>query len=63
MAAADILVPLVGLVSIYLYLTRRRGLGLPKPPGPKPLPLLGNLFDLPTQQLWLTATDWSKVYG
>lgn len=63
MAVADVLIPVVGLVTVYLYLANKRGPGLPKPPGPKPLPLLGNIFNLPTQQLWLTATDWSKIYG
>lgn len=63
MAVADVLIPVVGLVTVYLYLANKRGPGLPKPPGPKPLPLLGNVFNLPTQQLWLTATDWSKIYG
>lgn len=63
MTTTDILIPLVGLASAYLYFTRKPDLGLPKPPGPKPLPLLGNLFNFPTQQLWLRVADWSKLYG
>ena len=63
MTAADVLIPVVGLVTVDLYLANKRASGLPKPPGPKPLPLLGNVFDLPTRQLWLAVTDWSKIYG
>lgn len=63
MTVTDVLFPVVGLVSVYLYFTRRNGSKLPKPPGPKPLPLVGNIFNLPAQQLWLTVTDWSKIYG
>lgn len=63
MAATNILIPVIGLVSAYLYFTRKPGSGLPTPPGPKPLPFLGHIFNLPTKQLWLRVTDWSKIYG
>ncbi|KII85530.1 hypothetical protein PLICRDRAFT_178586 [Plicaturopsis crispa FD-325 SS-3] len=36
---------------------------LPLPPGPKPLPLVGNIFDIPTEQQWVTYDRWCKEYG
>ena len=35
----------------------------PRPPGPKGLPVIGNIFDLPEVNPWITVQDWSKQYG
>lgn len=34
-----------------------------RPPGPRPWPIIGNAFDLPTTNSWLTYNAWSKTYG
>ncbi|KAF7348392.1 Cytochrome P450 [Mycena sanguinolenta] len=62
------LLPAVVLVSVlFTVATLLRGcrtkIRLPFPPGPKPKFLLGNLFDIPTAQPWLTYTKWGKQYG
>ncbi|KAJ3574094.1 hypothetical protein NP233_g1993 [Leucocoprinus birnbaumii] len=33
------------------------------PPGPKGWPIVGNLFDIPHKNSWLTYMQWSKTYG
>ncbi|KAF7348415.1 Cytochrome p450 [Mycena sanguinolenta] len=62
------LLPAVVLVSVLFTaagLVRgwRTTIRLPFPPGPKPKFLLGNFFDIPTEQSWLTYTEWGKQYG
>ncbi len=33
------------------------------PPGPPGLPLLGNVFELPSKEMWKTFNEWNKRYG
>lgn len=42
---------------------RRNPRGLPPPPGPKGLPVIGNIFDMPKSEEWVTITDWRKKFG
>ncbi|KAF8552662.1 cytochrome P450 [Imleria badia] len=35
----------------------------PLPPGPKPVPVLGNVANLTSKELWLSAEQWAKQYG
>lgn len=37
--------------------------GFPLPPGPNATAIIGNLFDIPLLQPWITYTHWSKQYG
>ncbi|TFK68100.1 cytochrome P450 [Pluteus cervinus] len=47
---------------VFLYLRSRRFAGR-LPPGPKGVSILGNAFDLPTEEQWLTFAKWKKTYG
>ncbi|KAF7348414.1 O-methylsterigmatocystin oxidoreductase [Mycena sanguinolenta] len=62
------LLPVAVLTSILFVVASllrgwRTTIRLPFPPGPKPKFLLGNLFDIPSEQPWLTYTKWGKQYG
>jgi len=50
------------LLSILRLRLRRRNLP-PLPPGPKGYPLIGNLYDIPHENAWVTYAEWSKKYG
>ena len=50
-------------VQRFILHRRRNAAGLPLPPGPPGFPLLGNLFDFPKTDAWLTGARWGKTYG
>jgi len=54
----------LALMSCVLYLTIRSFAGRrkPLPPGPRGHPLVGNLFDIPKSQEWLTFIEMSRKY-
>ncbi|KAK7471001.1 hypothetical protein VKT23_002414 [Stygiomarasmius scandens] len=33
------------------------------PPGPRGLPILGNIFDMPSENAWATFAQWGNEYG
>jgi hypothetical protein len=42
------------------YASKKR---LPYPPGPKCLPIVGNLFNMPSREEWVTYRKWSEECG
>jgi hypothetical protein len=60
----DILLAVVvafsGLAFLVVHTGRRC---LPFPPGPKRLPIVGNLFNMPSREEWVTYMNWSKDYS
>lgn len=52
----------LGCVIFYRRASRSRN-GHPLPPGPKPFPFVGNIFDIDSEQPWLTYGAWRKKYG
>ncbi|KAG6812289.1 hypothetical protein H0H92_003598 [Tricholoma furcatifolium] len=54
----------VAAVIFALFLCKQpRALKLRLPPGPRPIPILGNITDFTLKELWITAAQWSKIYG
>lgn len=36
---------------------------LPTPPGPLGLPIVGNIFQMPSEEPWKVYAEWAKQYG
>ncbi|KAI0822974.1 hypothetical protein BC628DRAFT_1421362 [Trametes gibbosa] len=51
---------IVTAIAVWKRSSRSR---LPLPPGPKPLLILGNLLDMPTEQLAPSLRDMAAKYG
>ena len=54
----------VGFSGLTFFVVVRAGKRrLPYPPGPKRLPVVGNLFNMPSQEEWVTYRKWSEQLG
>ncbi|KAF8628962.1 hypothetical protein AX15_003619 [Amanita polypyramis BW_CC] len=51
------------LVALFIWIRKSKASAASLPPGPKPLPLVGNIKDLTSKELWLSATQWAKQHG
>jgi hypothetical protein len=56
----DILTILFSLTLFVWYSGKKQ---LSYPPGPKRLPIVGNLFNMPSQEEWVTYRKWSDEFG
>ncbi|KAH9056869.1 cytochrome P450 [Lactarius vividus] len=57
---AAVVVGFGGLVLLVMRVGKDR---LPYPPGPKRLPIIGNLFNIPSQEAWVTYRKWSEEFA
>ncbi|KDR67546.1 hypothetical protein GALMADRAFT_105800 [Galerina marginata CBS 339.88] len=54
----------IGLVAVFLLRTLVERIRRPKYlPGPRRLPIVGNLFDMPETESWVTYRQWKDTYG
>ncbi|TFK43282.1 cytochrome P450 [Crucibulum laeve] len=58
--ALDILFIVFGLFVVWRL--SRSKFPAPLPPGPRGFPLIGNVFDMPSEQEWLTFTRWGQTW-
>ena len=65
LARYDFLLALVvGFSGLTFFVVMRAGKRrLSYPPGPKRLPVVGNLFNMPSQEEWVTYRKWSEQLG
>jgi cytochrome P450 len=50
-------------ILIWAFSANQRRKRAALPPGPTPIPLIGNIFDFPRKELWLTLSNWAQKYG
>jgi len=58
LSLASVIIGCAALVRLVRWPSRSR-----LPPGPKGYPIVGNLFDLPSTQVWKQFGAWGKQYG
>jgi len=61
MDALAVVATLLGTWIAHYFISQRSK--APLPPGPKKFPILGNLFNLPRTDPYLTYGSWSKQLG
>ena len=58
-----VVVALLGLWATSARKSRSNPNQLPLPPGPKGYPVVGNLFEMPREKVWLLYDRWHQSYG
>lgn len=62
--SAAVFAGLAALVALFFFIhSLKPRSSTPYPPGPKPVPVLGNIRDLTSKELWLTAKKWAGEFG
>lgn len=59
----QILLSVFALTVLFLVNEARKSYTRTRPPGPRGWPIVGNAFQMPASQQWLTFTEWAAKYG
>ena len=62
-APASVIIAVAVVVLLLRYRVLRNRAGLPLPPGPRRLPIIGNLLDVPMQDVEVRFRDMNAKYG